>query len=237
MRIALAAARFVNGDIVHNLAQIDRFAAQAREQGAALVCFGEAFLQGFDCLGWTYAQDRSMAVPTAGDAMAQVGWISEKQGVDILLGFLERDGESIYSSCALVQEGAFAQVYRRISRGWREVARTDDHYREGTEPKSFLYRGKRLAIALCGDVWDMPERFALGEDALLWPVYVSYTPAQWQAEAQAEYAVQAAKCCPHTLFINSLCDGDAYGGAAVFRQGRIAETLPMGREGMLLTEL
>ena len=93
MRIALAAARFVNGDIVHNLAQIDRFAAQAREQGAALVCFGEAFLQGFDCLGWTYAQDRSMAVPAAGDAMAQVRRISEKQGVDILLGFLERDGE------------------------------------------------------------------------------------------------------------------------------------------------
>ena len=50
MRIALASARVRNNDMAFNLSQMRKYMAQAREQNADLVCFGEAFLQGFDAL-------------------------------------------------------------------------------------------------------------------------------------------------------------------------------------------
>lgn len=37
--------------------------------------------------------------------------------------------------------------------------------------------------------------------------------------------------------VNSVCEGDALGGAAFFENGRVREELPMGREGLLLVEV
>ena len=62
MRIALAGARVRNGDVAFNLAQLRRYMAQAKAQGAQLVCFGEAFLHGFDAFCWEYEKDRKVAL-------------------------------------------------------------------------------------------------------------------------------------------------------------------------------
>ena len=157
-------------------------------------------------------------------------------GIDVLFGYLERDGEALYSSCALIKDGCLAQNYRRISRGWKEFSRTDDHYREGDAVQVFDYRGIPCAIALCGDLWDSPERFALGESLLFWPVYTGWTAEQWNGSEREEYARQAALCCERVLFINSICEGDSLGGAADFIRGSVASELPIGREGLLLID-
>ena len=62
IKIALAAAQHINRNIPYNLAQLGRFMRRASQAGAQLVCFGEAFLQGFDCLDWAYEADRHMAL-------------------------------------------------------------------------------------------------------------------------------------------------------------------------------
>ena len=83
--------------------------------------------------------------------------------IDLLFGYVEREGDSLYSSCALMQKGQLLYNYRRVSQGWKHYWRTDHHYREGDTVEVFSYRGKRCAIALCGDLWDnCAERFALG---------------------------------------------------------------------------
>ncbi|MBQ6849255.1 MAG: hypothetical protein IJN76_04280 [Clostridia bacterium] len=88
-----------------------------------------------------------------------------------------------------------------------------------------------------GDVWDYPERFALGEELLLWPVYVCWTKKEWENSGKKEYAEQANRCCENTLYINSLCDGDAFGGAAQFLGGNIRKELPILTEGLLYVEI
>lgn len=70
----------------------------------------------------------------------------------------------------------------------------------------------------------------------MWPVYVSWTAEDWENGAKTEYAEQAGKCCPNTLYVNSICEGDAFGGAAFFEKGTVKEELPVNREGMLLVE-
>ncbi|MGN0745977.1 MAG: nitrilase-related carbon-nitrogen hydrolase, partial [Aristaeellaceae bacterium] len=178
--IALASRAFVNGDVPANLATMLDTMAEAAALGAELVCFGEAFLQGFDSLCWDYAIDRAMALTWDSGPIRRIREASRSLGVDVLFGFIEREGEALYSSCMLVERGEIACRYRRMSRGWKDCRRAGGHYREGREPAGFTYRGWRCAVALCGDLWDdTQDRFRLGEDILFWPVYCGYTPEAW----------------------------------------------------------
>lgn len=237
MKIALASARIVNRDMNYNLAQIKRYMSEAKARGAELVCFGEAFLQGFNALTWKFEEDQKIAITVHSEEFAQVKALSEKLGIDVLFGYNELDRAKIYSSCALVADGKIVHNYRRISKGWKEYSITDEHYMEGTTVDCFDYKGKKCVIGLCGDLWDYPERFALGEDLLLWPVYVCWTKKEWEKGGKKEYAEQAELCCPNTLYINSICDGDAFGGAAQFFDGNIQRELPILNEGLLYVEI
>lgn len=235
MKIALASARFVNRDLNHNLAQMERFMRYARSQGAELVCFGEAFLQGFDAFVWDYSADRPLAVSVGGEVFHQLRRLTLEIGIDLLFGFLESDGERLYSSCALISKGEVHHRYRRITRGWKEFTKTNEHYCEGSTVIPFSYHGLSCVIALCGDLWEEPQRFALGQDVLFWPVYIDYSPEEWQREAREEYALQAASVCSQTLLINSI--DTAHGGCVFFQHGQVAAELPMGKENLLIVDL
>ena len=237
MKIALASALIVDRDIPFNLSQMEKYMQEAKANGACLVCFGEAFLQGFNALSWQFEKDRKTALSTESEEFAKIKAWTREIGIDVLFGYNELDENAIYSSCALISAGETLQNYRRISKGWKEFSRTDEHYQEGEAVEIFDYHGKKCAIALCGDVWDFPERFALGEDLLFWPVYVSWTREEWENGGKKEYAEQAKQCCPYTLYVNSLCKGDAFGGAAVFADGNIQKELPLVQEGLLYAEI
>ena len=237
LTIALASKPFVNGDVQANLATVLDAMAQAQAQGASLLCFGEAFLQGFDSLTWDYAIDRDRAVTRDCEAIRRIREASRRLGIDVALGYIERADEVLYSSYLLVEAGEATRNYRRISRGWKEYYRTDEHYREGDAPFCFPWRGRTFCVALCGDLWDFSQRFRLGEDVLLWPIYCDYAVAQWQGGILAEYARQCAPIAPLTLMINSICPPDGHGGCAAFRHGEAAALLPPGQEGLLLVPL
>lgn len=237
MKIALASARIVNRDFKYNLSQMEHYMNEAQKKGADLVCFGEAFLQGFDALTWRFESDKNIAISTNSKVFEQIRQLSVKYEIDVLFGYIELDGDSLYSSCALISSGKPHHNYRRISQGWKEYAQTDEHYREGDTVEVFNYKGKKCVIGLCGDLWDYHERFNLGEDLLLWPVYVSYSVEEWENGTKTEYAEQAAMCRPNTLFINPICESDALGGAAFFENGTIKEELPINNEGILFVEV
>ena len=227
----------MNRDIRYNLSQMERCMADAQKEGAELVCFGETFLQGFDSLSWRFENDRAIAIATDSTVFSEICHMSMRYEIDVLFGYVELDGNSIYSSCALISNGKLHQNYRRISKGWKEYSKTDEHYREGDTVEVFHYKGKKCVIGLCGDLWDFPDRFNLGEDLLFWPVYVSWTVEEWENSTRSEYAGQAGKCCPNTLYINSICECEALGGVAFFEKGTVKQELQINNEGLLLVEV
>lgn len=233
MKIALASVRIVDRDINYNLLQMKRYMRQAKAEGADLVCFGEAFLQGFNALSWWYEEDRKIALTTTSREFAQIKKLTKELAVDVLFGYNELEDESIYSSCALISDGEIIYNYRRISKGWKEYTKTDEHYKEGSSVALVDYKGKKCVIGLCGDLWEYPEEFALGEDILFWPVYVCWTEDEWENGGKAEYAEQAKLCCENILYVNSICNGDAFGGAVYFMGGKIQTELPIFHEGLL----
>lgn len=235
--IALASAETLDGQTARNMSVMLDAMAEAAAHGVDMICFGESFLQGFNALTWRWEQDRMMAESVDGPVVGRLAEASAAMDIALAFGLIERDGEALYSTYLVLEGGRLLCRYRRMSRGWKEFTRTDGHYREGQEAASFLWHDRRLAVALCGDVWDVPDRFRLGEDVLLWPVYCSYTPEEWTGGTTEEYAAQCADLAPTTLMVNSLCPGDSAGGCFRFSAGRIAERLAPGEAGLLYCTL
>lgn len=235
MRIGLAAYESVNNDIPFNISQIEK-AMNAAQGTVDLLCFGEAFLQGFDSLNWDYENDKLVAISADSDIMRQLCGMTLRYQVDLLLGYIEACGNDIYSSCAAIEKGRLICNYRRISQGWKEYSITDQHYKEGTGPANFLYHGQPVTVALCGDLWDFPEVFKT-DGLLIWPVYVNFGLDEWP-RYEAEYAAQANLASRKTLMVNSLSkEPVSHGGAFYFVDGALQKKLNYDTEGILTVEI
>lgn len=236
MVIGLASHTFVNRDIAANIAQIERGLELARGK-ADLLCFGEAFLQGFDAMNWNYAHDRTIAVTQDSDEIKRLCALTMQYEVDILFGYLEREDDKLYSSCMLIENGRILHNYRRISEGWKYYWITDKHYCEGDKAEDFLYKGQVFRVALCGDLWVYPERFRT-DGILLWPVCCNFTQAEWEGQYAAEYAAQAFLAARKTLYVDAIDnDADCPGAACCFENGTVATELHSNTGDILYVEV
>lgn len=235
MRIGLVSYRCENKNIAFNLSQIER-ALKETVGKVDLLCFAEAYLQGFDSLCWDFEADKEMAVSQDSEVFGRLRELTLRYGTALLFGYIERDGDRLYSSCAVLADGEAVHNYRRISRGWKEFDQTDEHYCEGTETGGFRLHGVEMTVSLCGDMFDYPERFRT-DHLLIWPVYVSIPVEDWEDGALDEYAAQAALAAPDVLMINAL-DRDPvnHGGSFRFRDGKVTARTEWDREQILITE-
>ncbi len=250
-KIALAACPFINNNVGHNVRAItdvvDRVGGECD-----LVLFGEAVLQGFDSLLFDYETDKDIAVTPDDHIIDDIRDAAIRQSVAVSFGYIERDGNSVYSSQLVIgQNGETLHNYRRVSPGWKEH-RADFHYREGESFDTFDYADKRFAIALCGDLWQdgrTDEIRALGADVVLWPVYCDYDSDEWNSTIKHEYAKQASTAADNVLLVNPICADPmlldllseppvlAKGGATHFCCGKIASELPAGSDGVIIVEV
>lgn len=244
MKIALSSASVKNRNIEFNMqAMID--AIKKAGGKAEVILFGESVLQGFDCLCWDYETDKHMAVALTDAPIQRMREAAKQYGIAVSFGFIERIGDCLYSSQIFIgSDGEIVTVFHRVSIGWKEFSKTDDHYREGRHFEKFCYGGKSFAIGLCGDLWTegRPEEMnALNADVVLWPVWCDYKADEWNNSIKYEYAEQAALCGDCVLLVNPYCadeEGGAASGAGVyFKHGSIAADMPAGNSGAIIVEV
>lgn len=245
MKIALASTLVKDRDVAYNTSVMIR-TIEACKGKADMVVFGESVLQGFNCLDWVYSTDKKIAVLANGPEISAIAEAAKCYSVAVSFGYIEKDGESLYSSQIVLDErGELLHNYRRISAGWKNYWLTDNHYKEGSCFSSFVYSGKRFAIGLCGDLWidGKPEEMkSLGADIVLWPVYCDFDPDEWNGTVKFEYAQQASLCGETVLYVNPVCNDAsaadrATGGAALLQGGSITAEFPAGLPGLLFVEL
>lgn len=245
MKFALATKGFINGDLDHNSGVILKTLEDYRGR-ADMVLFGEAFLQGFYGPTFDLDHDLKMALALDHPVFDEIASQARETSTAVSFGFIEREGETIYSSQATIDShGEIVDVFRRVSPGWK-VREAGDNYQEGEGFHSFLLEGRKMAVGLCGDLWfdeNIQQIKDLRLDLLLWPVYTDFPFKEWNSSMKYDYAVQANQACPRTVLVNSFCldkrdeEEIAKGGAAFFLHGRIGKDLPAGEEGVLFVEV
>ena len=244
MRVALIPECFIDLNPEHNVKQMVNWLTQLKGQKLDLICFGEAFLQGFGALNANYEHDLKLAFSQDDELFKRLGKACLDAGCGLAFGYIEKDDGVLFSSYMVVgADGQKAHHFRRVSPGWKlGEAFQDKRYQEGSDYSSFDYAGKKITIAICGDLWhdDLLEHFmAVDSDLLLWPVYTNYEIDFWEAGEKMEYAKQVAVLNRPVMMVNSFDDGEdkAYGGAFVFENGKVTQELSMGKRGFLILDV
>lgn len=209
-----------------------------------LLCFGEDYLHGFHGMSWEYNTDIKRAITMDSQLIKEIRELAKNFNCAISFGYIEKFKEKIYCSNIIIDNyGDIVDNYRRVSEGWKSNW-SDNRYSEGQSFQVFELNEKRFVTAICGDLWcdylikDMGT-ISKDIDAILWPLYIDYTPESWILNAMQEYADQVSSISCPILMINSYsADKDeAKGGCCVFNQGYILKELPIGEEGLLIVDL
>lgn len=239
MKIALISEKFIDRDIQHNLSKI-QYHANDLSGKVDLICFGEAYLQGFDALSWNYDTDRLIALSNQSEIINSIKKIAKDNQIGISFGYFELDDntESIYCSYMVIDAlGECIDHYRRVSIGWKEYKKTDKRYKEGKDFHAFTYLGKRIVVGLCGDLWygkNIKKINQIDKDFVLWPLHIDYTMEMWNRE-KVLYEKQSSKINAPVLMVNNISK-TSDGGAYYFMDGKLKKALEMGKTGSLIIE-
>jgi N-carbamoylputrescine amidase len=239
MRIGLIPELFTL-DVDHNLSQMLKWLQHFQGENLDLICFGEACLQGFAALNAEYEHDLAMAISQDDEVVVRLQAACQRAKTGLGFGYIEKDSGFLFSSYMLIgSDGNVLKNFRRVSPGWKlGQAFQDPRYREGSDYSNFEYMGKKITVAICGDLWHdvLIEHFkAVESDLLLWPLYTNYEIETWESGEKEEYAQRVACLNRPVLMVNCFDDGEdiAHGGAFVFEQGKLSQELPMGEKGIL----
>ena len=97
MKCALAAVGVLNGDVQHNQ-RVMMNVMKGCSGRADVVLFGEAFLQGFYGATFEVAHDRQVALYRGDAILQEIGRAARTYAIACSFGFIEKDGDSFYSS-------------------------------------------------------------------------------------------------------------------------------------------
>jgi predicted amidohydrolase len=168
VRIAAVQMEPTLGDVAGNLEKIKQRLVEATGAGARLVVFPECALTGY-CFS-SREEAIEFAEPSPGKSLTALAIECALRKSYAVVGFLERDGNRLYNSCALVGSGGVVGTYRKVHLPYVGVDRFLD---AGDRPFAVNDAGGlRIGMHICYDgSFSEPGRILslLGADLLVLP--------------------------------------------------------------------
>ncbi len=194
MRVAMIPLKVVPGDIPQNTERVIRWMARAAREAADLVLFPEAALTGLINTD-DPTHDRALGIPRTDEALQRIAQATERFGVYVGLGFLEREGEGLYDSAVMFSsQGEMILHYRRITPGWHGMDADARTYRDGSRLGIADTPWGQLGVLICGDLFDEDLVHAVRDLEPRWvwvpmaraaPSAVKDIPSWWEEERSA----------------------------------------------------
>jgi NAD+ synthase (glutamine-hydrolysing) len=240
LRIALAQADLLVGDIDGNARRVVALAREARDElGAQLVLFPELTLTSYP------PEDlllRPGLYPRVERALVTIA--REAAGIDLLVGYPHRAGEGVYyNACAVLREGHVAARYFKQSLPNYSVFDEKRYFREGREPCVVTLGGLACGVTICEDIWvDGPVRQAVAAGArVILNLNASPYHVGKEAEREAVVAGQAREHGVPVVYLNLVGGQDelVFDGAsfAVDPNGAVRFRAPAFAEGLHVVEV
>jgi NAD+ synthase len=166
LKIAAAQINLTVGDVAGNVERLRRARAEAARLGADLVLAPELAISG-------YPPEDLVLKPAFIDAcMAATKRLAEERGPAIIVGSPWRQDGKIYNAALLLDEGAIAAT--RFKHDLPNYGVFDEKrvFAPGPAPGPVPFRGVRLGLMICEDMWlpDVTETLAeTGAELLLVP--------------------------------------------------------------------
>ena len=154
--LALAQINPTVGDLHGNVLRVIAAAEDAANQGADLVLYPETVLTGYP------AEDLVLVSAfreAAMQAAHEVARLTRDLPCDLLVGNLWHDGARTYNASLLIQQGQISVVRTKYSLPNYGVFDEKRWFEQGDAPRVLHWRGIKLGLLICEEVWDaaLPE--------------------------------------------------------------------------------
>ena len=154
MKIAIAQLNYLIGDFEGNLSKIKSAVHRATGEGSDLVIFSELSICGYPPLDLLERKDFISKSLETIRLLAKT--IDPETGV--LVGAPElnpdRSGKLLYNSVFFLFGGEIRQVFRKTLLPTYDIFDEYRYFEPNKEFKILHFKGKRLAITICEDLWD-----------------------------------------------------------------------------------
>ena len=239
LSIALAQLNPTVGDLSHNASLIRKARAEAAEQGADLVVYSELVLTGYppeDLVLRPAFQDAAEAV------VAVLAHETADGGPAMLIGMPWRENGALYNAALLLDGGTIAA--RRFKHELPNYGVFDEvRVFESSPPAGPIsFRGIRLGVLLCEDMWTSDVAETHGESGAEILVVLNGSPYEQDKEDERQgFAVaRITETGLPLLYVNQVGGQDelAFDGASFVlgADHSLRVQMPSWREGVITTE-
>ena len=148
LRVALAQINVTVGDLDGNARKVLEYVEKARTLKADIVAFPELAVTGYP------PEDLVFRRQFVRDNHARMERIVEgTEDIAIVLGFVEREGDSIYNAAAVACDGRLVDVYRKVHLPNYSVFDEVRYFEPGSSCPVYLIAGARVGVNVCEDIW------------------------------------------------------------------------------------
>ena len=154
MKIALAQLNYYIGDFQGNLAKMEAAVQKAASGGADLVVFSELSICGYPPLDLLERKDFITSCNLYIEKLARIAGPE----IGILVGGPEfnprKEGKLLFNSVYFLNDGRIKQVFRKTLLPTYDIFDEYRYFEPNSEFKVLEFKGKRLAVTICEDLWD-----------------------------------------------------------------------------------
>jgi len=186
LKIALAQLNLLVGDVRGNLRRVIQETERAgQELGADLVLFPELTLCGYPPEDLLFHRGLRVQID---QALAELN--ASITDVGVLVGYPEYEGDAIYNAARLVEHGTVQARARKACLPNYQVFDEKRYFRPGSHTSVVNYRGFRLGLLICEDIWEVePARAAKAAGAELLLV-INASPYELHKQRERERIVR-----------------------------------------------
>ena len=166
MKVALAQLNFIIGDFEGNARKIIQHIGKAKNDGADMVVFSELSVTGY------YPHDllkKNEFIRKTGETVIEIA--KHCNGIAAIIGApstnLYERGKHLFNSAFFLNNGKIESIHNKTLLPTYDIF---DEYRHFEPNRNFSiveYKGEKIAITICGDLWDeQPSASKFGKNKL-----------------------------------------------------------------------
>jgi NAD+ synthase (glutamine-hydrolysing) len=155
MKIAIAQLNYHIGNFKGNLEKMEKAVEDAKEQGADIVCFAELATVGYPPRDFLEFDDFIRLAEDTIEALCK-----KAKGIAIVIGSPARnpklEGKELFNSAYFLADGEVKHIQHKALLPTYDIFDEYRYFEPATEFNIVEYKGKKIALSICEDIWDVP---------------------------------------------------------------------------------